>query len=64
VENEPELYKYLEKIQFKCIKYSTFFEPDIGNQLTAIAIEPSEESQRLTSRLPLILKEFNKILTV
>ena len=65
VENEQELYKYLERIQFYDIKHSTFFEPDLGNQLTAIAIEPSEASQKLTSRLPLVLKElnFNKNLT-
>ncbi len=40
VENEIELQKLLRKIQFKELKYSMFFEPDIGNQLTAIALEP------------------------
>jgi hypothetical protein len=59
VENELELHKLLEKIKLYAIKHSTFFEPDLGNQLTSIAIEPSELSQKLTSRLPLALKEFN-----
>lgn len=63
VENEPELNKYLQKIQFYNLKYTTFLEPDIGNQLTAIAVEPSELTQRLTSRLSLALKELNKDLT-
>jgi peptidyl-tRNA hydrolase len=40
VENEEKLQRLLEKIQFKNLKYSVFLEPDIGNQLTAIAIEP------------------------
>jgi len=34
-----------------------FFEPDIGNQLTAIALEPSERAGKLTSNLPLALKD-------
>ena len=57
VENEEALKKILRKIQFKDIKHTIFTEPDIGNQLTAIAIEPREETYRLTSNLPLALKE-------
>jgi hypothetical protein len=40
VENEKELQRLLTKIQIRDLKYTTFFEPDIGNQLTAICIEP------------------------
>jgi hypothetical protein len=40
VENEEELKHWLEKIQIRELKYTTFIEPDIGNQLTAIALEP------------------------
>jgi len=36
-----------------------FLEPDIGNQLTAIALEPTDKSYRLTSNLPLALKEIS-----
>lgn len=59
VENEEALQRLLQKIQIRDIKYSTFFEPDIGNQLTAIAIEPTYESWKLTSNLPLALKELD-----
>lgn len=59
VENEEELKKFLQKIQFKDLRYSIFIEPDIGNQLTAICLEPGQVSQKLTSNLPLALKELN-----
>ena len=58
VENEEALNHYLEKIKFYDLKHTIFTEPDIDNQLTAIAIEPSERTQKLVSRLPLALKEF------
>jgi len=57
VEDESALYFFLEKIKFYELKHTIFTEPDIDNQLTAIAIEPSERTQKLTSRLPLALKE-------
>ena len=59
VENEQQLKFFLEKIKFYDLKYSTFFEPDIGNQLTAIAIQPSHITHRLVSNLPLALKEYS-----
>ena len=59
VENEEALKILLEKIQIRDIKYSTFFEPDNGNQLTAIALEPGQVSQKLVSNLPLALKEYS-----
>lgn len=59
VENENELKFLLQKAQIRNIVYSTFNEPDIGNQLTAIALEPSEISYKLTSGLPLALKEIS-----
>jgi len=57
VENEEQLLLYLEKIRYRGIKHTVFREPDIGNQITAIAIEPGENSRKLTSKLPLALKE-------
>jgi peptidyl-tRNA hydrolase len=57
VENEEQLLKYLEKIKYRGIKHTAFREPDIGDQLTAIGIEPGENSKKLTSRLPLALRE-------
>lgn len=59
VENEDELKSLIYKLQKLNIKHSIFLEPDIGNQITAIAIEPSEKSRKVTSHLPLMLKEYN-----
>ena len=57
VEDEQTLHFFLEKIKFYDLKHTTFTEPDIGDQLTAICLEPSERAQKLTSNLPLALKE-------
>lgn len=57
VENEASLQQFLQKIKNTSLKYSTFTEPDIDNQLTAIAIEPCDLSRKITSNLPLALKE-------
>lgn len=56
VENEEALQRLLTKIQIREIKHSTFFEPDIGNQLTAVCLEPGQVSGKLVSNLPLMLK--------
>lgn len=39
------------------ISVSGFLEPDVGNQLTAIALEPSPLTYKLTGNLPLALKD-------
>ena len=59
VENEEALQRLLEKIQIQDIKYSMFFEPDIGNQLTAVCLEPGQVCEKLVSNLPLALKEYS-----
>ena len=64
VENEEELLRLISKLQKNHIKHSIFREPDLGNQITSIAIEPSDKTRRLLSNLPLMLKEYkhhNKI---
>jgi hypothetical protein len=43
------------------LKISVFREPDIGNEITAIAIQPGETSKKLVRNLPLGLKEFKNI---
>jgi len=60
VKNEDEL-KFLIKILSESnIALSIFIEPDIQNQVTAIAIAPSIEAKKLCSSIPLALKEYNK----
>ena len=58
VRNEKELRALLDKAIDKRLRYAHFEEPDIGNELTAIALEPSDETYRMTSTLPLALKEY------
>ena len=59
VENESELEQLIQKLQKSNLKYSTFRESDIDNQITAICIEPSEKTRKVTSSMPLLLKEFS-----
>ena len=54
--DENSLQALLNKFQHKGLKFSAFYEPDINNQLTAIALEPGEISRKITSHLPLALK--------
>jgi hypothetical protein len=55
VKNEYELNKLIEKAILKNIKFSIFREPDINNQVTAIALEPGIHTKKLCSRLKLAL---------
>lgn len=59
VQNEEELITLIAKLEKSQVKYSIFREPDIENQITAIAIEPSEQTRRLTSSLPKMLREYS-----
>ncbi len=58
--NERKLIEFSQKLQTKGIKFSEFREPDIGNELTAIAICPGPEVKRLCSGLPLAGKRVNE----
>lgn len=59
VANEEELYKLSEKATIRGIKHTIFREPDINNEITAIAFEPSDASKRITSGCPLLGKNNN-----
>ena len=56
VANEEELIKLTQQAKELDISYSIFREPDIDNQITAIALAPGPKSKKLCSRLPLALK--------
>lgn len=57
VTNEEELLRLAEKAASLGIECSIFREPDIDNQVTAIAIAPGTKSKKLCSNLNLALKE-------
>jgi hypothetical protein len=54
VTNEEELQSFIDRAMSKNIKVSVFREPDINNEITAIALEPCNDSKRLTSGLKLM----------
>ncbi len=56
VQNEQELMQLLERAAEQGISASAFREPDIDNQMTAIALSPGPKSKKLCSRLPLALR--------
>lgn len=51
--NELELNELAAKAQSQGIVVSVFREPDIGDEVTAIALEPGPRTKRLCSALPL-----------
>jgi len=51
--DEQSLHKLTEKLDNYGLKYSKFYEPDVGHALTAIAIVPSPHAKRFCSNLPL-----------
>jgi hypothetical protein len=64
VKDEAELIKILQKAQQSGITHSEFREPDIDNQLTAIALAPCEESRKISSSIPLALRELSSLQTI
>lgn len=58
--NEYELNFLIEKAKENEIAFSVFREPDIGDQITAIALSPGIKSKKLCSKLELALKEYGK----
>ena len=56
VNNEYELMMLVSKANSMGIKYSLFREPDIGDQITTIALEPCDSVKKLCGNLPLALK--------
>lgn len=57
VKNEHQLRLLIGNCERHQLCHTVFREPDIGNQITAVAIEPSPLTQKLVSKLPLLLKD-------
>ncbi len=56
VDDKQKLEALLSQARSGNLKVSAFHEPDLDNQLTAIAIEPSELTQLLVKKIPLMFK--------
>lgn len=56
--DENSLKELIKKADNKNIKYSVFLEPDIDNQMTSVAFEPTDATRRLTSSLPKMFKNY------
>ena len=46
------------RLQENGIKFVSFREPDLDNELTALCVEPGTKSRKLLSSLPLALKQY------
>lgn len=57
VKNEEELRLLSGKANDLGIKLTTFREPDLNHEVTAIALAPSEGARCLCSSLPLALRQ-------
>jgi hypothetical protein len=57
VSDEQTLINLIEQAAAHDIRFSIFREPDIDNQITAIALAPGPKSKKLCNRLPLALKD-------
>jgi peptidyl-tRNA hydrolase len=56
VANESELHKLVSKLEQREHVFTTFHEPDLNNELTAVAINYRDDLRKLTGGLPLMLK--------
>jgi hypothetical protein len=56
VADEAHLIKLITKAILTGIKHTIFREPDLNNQITSVAFEPSEAARKLTSSCPLLGK--------
>lgn len=57
VEDEVELMRLITEAKDMGLRWSAFREPDVGGQITAIAIEPHPKTAELCKSLSLVLKD-------
>lgn len=58
VPDEPSLQSLLEKARDLGLVHTAVREPDYNDQLTAVVLGPCDEARRITSSLPLAMKEY------
>lgn len=56
VQSHAELVSFYDEAKSKGLKCSAFYEPDLDNAMTALAIEPGKPAALLCRRLPLAMK--------
>lgn len=56
---EKDLVDLTEKLDRLGIPFSKFYEPDLNNELTSVSFLSSPITRRITSGMPLLLKEYN-----
>lgn len=61
VSNEDALIKLITKAILTGIKHTVFREPDLYNQITAVAFEATDAARKLTSSCPLLGKEMQHV---
>lgn len=59
VDNEDQLYDLYVQAVEQGIRVVRFYEPDMGDELTAIALEPGCASKQLCSKLKLALRGYS-----
>ncbi len=60
VEDESALFDLYVAAVGAGVRCAPFYEPDVGYQMTALALEPSDATVELVSGLPLALREYKK----
>ena len=53
VKDEDSLKSQINSAELADLKFAAFYEPDLDNQITAVAFEPCDKSRNLFRRLPL-----------
>jgi hypothetical protein len=55
VKDTRALIHLMRKCDYLSLAYTVFREPDIGNQITAICMEPHPEVYKMVQKLPLLI---------
>jgi len=54
VDNEQDLIRLIQKAESRQLDVAVFREPDLDNAITAIVIEPGDQSRRMCSSIRLL----------
>lgn len=57
VEDEDALHELTAEAFRRGMTFTRFVEPDLNDEMTALALEPSPDAEKLVANLPLALRE-------